>query len=164
MKRLILVRHAKSDWGFNVADFDRPLNERGHKNAPEMARRLSSRDIFPDLVVTSPAKRAQTTADYFVSEWNLSLNKLIRIDAIYEASIPTLLSVINGFDNQYQSVALFGHNPGMTEIANYLTGAGIINLVTCSVVVIDFDVEDWAHISAETGNIFLLDFPKNGLD
>ncbi len=164
MKRLILIRHAKSDWGFNVADFDRPLNPRGHKNAPEMVSRLVAKNIFTELIVASSAKRAQTTAQYFLSGWEMSANQLVFDENIYEASTSTLLKIINQFDDRFHTITLVGHNPGMTSIVNYLTSESIVNLPTCSVAVIDFNFDEWALLSAGTGKMFLLDFPKNGLD
>lgn len=164
-KTLFIVRHAKSDWGdFNLRDFDRPLNKRGHKNAPEMVERLVAKSIKPDLIVSSPALRAITTAKYFASGWGFDTEKL-HVDAtIYEANIRTLLKVVNSFDDQYHQIAMFGHNPGLTDLLNYLTDEDIANMPTCSVAMIEFPFEDWKMIGAGTGKLVLFDYPKSGLD
>lgn len=165
MKQLIIVRHAKSDWGdFNLKDFDRPLNHRGHKNAPEMAERLVSKDIKPDAIVSSPALRAITTAKYFASGWSLNADQLTTKANIYEANTKTLLNVINGLDDQFNTIALFGHNPGLTDLLNYLTDEYIANMPTCSVAIIEFPFDEWKLISGDTGKLILFDFPKSGLD
>lgn len=165
MKQLIIVRHAKSDWGdFNLKDFDRPLNHRGHKNAPEMVERLVSKGIKPEVIVSSPALRAITTAKYFASGWGLSADQLTTNANIYEANTKTLLNVINGLDDQFNSIALFGHNPGLTDLLNYLTDEYIANMPTCSVAIIEFPFDEWKLISNDTGNLTMFDFPKSGLD
>lgn len=165
MKQLIIVRHAKSDWGdFNLKDFDRPLNHRGHKNAPEMVERLVSKGIKPNAIISSPALRAITTAKYFASGWSLSANQLTTNASIYEANTKTLLNVINGLDDQFNCIALFGHNPGLTDLLNYLTDEYIANMPTCSVAIIEFPFDEWKLISGDTGKLILFDFPKSGLD
>lgn len=165
MKQLIIVRHAKSDWDdFSLKDFDRPLNHRGHKNAPEMVERLALKGIKPDTIVSSPALRAITTAKYFASGWSLNANRLTTNANIYEASTKTLLNVINGLDDQFSSIALFGHNPGLTDLLNYLTDEYIANMPTCGVAIIEFPFDEWKLISADTGKLVLFDFPKSGLD
>lgn len=165
MKQLIIVRHAKSDWGdFNLKDFDRPLNHRGHKNAPEMAERLVSKGIKPYAIVSSPALRAITTAKYFASGWSLNADQLTTNASIYEANTKTLLNVINGLDDQFNTIALFGHNPGLTDLLNYLTDEYIANMPTCSVAIIEFPFDEWKLISGDTGKLILFDFPKSGLD
>lgn len=165
MKQLFIVRHAKSDWGdFNLKDFDRPLNNRGHKNAPEMAKRFIAKNLKPDIIVSSPALRALTTAKYFATGWKLDASRLNTDSSIYEASTKTLLKVINGFDNQFDSIALFGHNPGLTDLLNYLTDEYIANMPTCSTAIIEFPFDEWKLISGNTGNLVLFDYPKSGLD
>jgi len=165
MKQLFIVRHAKSDWGdATLRDFDRPLNPRGHKNAPEMVNRLVAKGIKPDSIVSSPALRALTTAKYFAAGWQMSTDQLHTNANIYEASVKTLLKVVNDFDSQMEKIALFGHNPGLTDLLNYLTGEYISNMPTCSVAIIEFPFEDWKLISGGTGKLLLFDYPKSGLD
>lgn len=165
MKQLFIIRHAKSDWGdLDLKDFDRPLNHRGHKNAPEMVERLVAKNIRPDIIVSSPALRALTTAKYFAAGWKLDHHQLNTDPSIYEASTNTLLNVINQFDNQFDSIALFGHNPALTDLLNYLTNEYIANMPTCSTAIIEFPFDDWKLISGSTGELVLFDYPKSGLD
>lgn len=165
MKQLFIVRHAKSDWGdFNLKDFDRPLNHRGHKNAPEMVERLVLKSLKPGVIVSSPALRALTTAKYFASGWKMSAEQLTTNPSIYEASTQTLLKIINGFDDQFDKIALFGHNPGLTNLLNYVTGEYIANMPTCSIAIIEFPFDEWKLISGNTGKLVMFDYPKSGMD
>jgi phosphohistidine phosphatase len=161
-KQLILVRHGKSDWATGgISDFDRPLNHRGHKNAPEMAERLSKKALVPQLIVSSPAKRALTTAKHFGDVWKMPQQDIQQESDIYEANPTALLHVVNRLNNSYERVALFGHNPGLTDFVNYLADAHIYNMPTAGLAVIDFPVDDWAEVSQHTGKLFLFDAPKN---
>ncbi|MGF1923157.1 MAG: SixA phosphatase family protein [Bacteroidia bacterium] len=164
-KRLILIRHAKSDWGNpSIKDFDRPLNKRGHLNAPEMAQRLVSQQIIPDLIVSSPALRAITTANYFAKEWGIGENHIETDRSIYEAPLRALLNSVNQFDNIHNSIAMFGHNPGLTDFVNYLSDVDIYNMPTCSVVMLEFGFDDWRMVSSSTAKVLLFDYPKSGED
>lgn len=164
-KRLLLIRHAKSDWGNpSIRDFDRPLNKRGNAAAPEMAQRMSNQNIYPDLIVSSPALRALTTAKYFAKAWKLAENDIITDKRIYEAGINQLLNVVNQFDNNYHTIALFGHNPGLTDFANYLSDLNCYNMPTCSIVILDFQVDNWNLVSGSTAEVLLFDYPKSGED
>ena len=162
MKKLLLVRHAKSDWeDLSLSDFDRPLNSRGNKAAPEMAKRLVKRGIIPEHLVSSPALRAFSTAKYFAEAFDIK-KKDIQLEAkIYEAPVSTLLEVVNGLDNQYNFIALFGHNPGITMLSTILSDSDIYNLPTCGMVLIEFPFDDWKMISAGTGDLKMYDYPKN---
>ena len=161
-KQLILVRHGKSDWAdTGMQDFDRPLNHRGHKNAPEMAERLHRKNMVPELVVSSPAKRALTTALHFSDTWTIPGKNIQQEPTIYEANITALLKVVNQLKNNYSRVALFGHNPGLTDFVNYLADAHIYNMPTAGIAVIDFPFDDWSLISQHTGSLWLFDYPKN---
>jgi len=151
-KHLFVIRHAKSDWSFDVDDFDRPLNPRGFKNAPKMAIRLAEYAIRPQKLVSSPAKRAITTAQIFAEHLGIPVHDVQSDNRLYEALPNTLLQVINEWDDDYTSVALFGHNPGLTLLVNYLANENIYNLPTCGIVHIRFDdASDWAAISGGAG-------------
>lgn len=161
MKQLLIVRHAKSDWDEpNLTDFERPLNKRGHKNAPEMAHRLHKKKLIPEQLVTSPAKRALTTAEYFAEEFGIKKSAIVKESMIYEASSATLLRVINNLENKYDFIALFGHNPGITNLVTNLCDADIINIPTCGVTLLEFPFNDWKMISEGTGKLELYDYPK----
>ncbi|MBC7912886.1 MAG: histidine phosphatase family protein [Pyrinomonadaceae bacterium] len=165
MKQLLIVRHAKSDWNTDASsDFDRPLNKRGARDAPEMAERLLKKHIIPQLIVSSPAFRALTTAKYFADVFNID-KKLIQTEpSIYEASATTLLSVVNKLDNRFNLVGLFGHNPGITNFAINLCETEIYDIPTCGMILIEFPFDDWQMISQDTGNQLLYDFPKSDDD
>jgi phosphohistidine phosphatase len=164
-KQLVVVRHGKSDQGeYGISDFDRTLNHRGNKNAHEMAERIILKGIVPELIVSSPAKRALTTAKHFADVLHIAYSDIQLKESVYEANTTALLKVINGLNNEYDRIALFGHNPGLTELVNYLADAKIYNLPTAAVVVIDFPFDDWSLVSQHTGSLFLFDSPKNPED
>lgn len=161
-RQLIVVRHGKSDPAENgISDFDRPLNHRGHKNAVEMAERMDKRSLLPGLIVSSPAKRALTTAQHFSTVWNMPNQNIQNEPSIYEADTAVLLRVVNKFNNDYDRIALFGHNPGLTDFINYLSDAHVYHLPTAAVAVIDFPFDDCLLISKHTGSLLLFDSPKN---
>lgn len=161
MKHLFLNRHAKSDWGQpGLTDAERPLNERGIHDAPMMGKRLAERKENIDLIVSSPANRAITTAKAIAKQINYPLENIHQEPRIYEARVSELLKIVNHLDNKYDTVVLFGHNPGFTDFADYLTGAGILNIPTCGICKISFDIDDWAQVSAHLGNLDYFDFPK----
>ncbi len=164
-KQLLLVRHAKSDWdNTKLSDFDRPLNSRGEKNAPEMAKRLTKKGLIPQQIVSSPAVRAISTARYFAKELGLEKSEIVKEPEIYEALTSTLMDVINNLDNSYSFTALFGHNPGITSVVSNLCNKDLYNIPTCGMVLIQFPFDDWAMVSAGTGEMIFYDYPKNGQD
>ena len=164
-KQLLLVRHAKSDWdNLKLSDFDRPLNSRGEKNAPEMAKRLLKRGKIPQSIVSSPAVRALTTARYFAKELGLDQSGIVEEPEIYDALTSTLMSVINDLDNQFSFIALFGHNPGITELVSNLCNKDLYNISTCGMVLIEFPFDEWNMVSAGTGEMVFYDYPKNEQD
>ncbi len=161
MKTLYLIRHAKSSWEtMNLTDFDRTLNERGKKNAPEMGKFLKKEKIFPDLIVTSSAKRALKTARIIAEEIGYPKNKIEEEIKIYEATVPTLLKIINSIPDENRVVFLFGHNPGFTDLLNYLTDGNISNIPTCGIAKIEFDADSWKEISGGTGILKMFEYPK----
>ena len=160
-KRLLIIRHAKSDWNDpKLPDFDRPLNSRGLRNAPEMAERLLKKHLIPQQIVSSPAKRAITTAEYFGGVFDIEKNEIRQEKDIYEASASRLLKLINELDNQYNFIPIFGHNPGLSDLVRNLTGDGF-NIPTCGIVLIRLFVDDWQLISKGTGELQFFDYPKN---
>jgi phosphohistidine phosphatase len=162
MKRLILVRHAKSSWkDLSLKDFDRPLNGRGKRNAPMMGKRLMSSGILPDVVVSSPAKRAWTTALLIAGEIHFKQEDLIADPEVYEADQETLLGIIGNFSADWQAVMLVGHNPGLTELADWLSDREFENLPTCAVCGIEFTVASWADITGGSGTVYHYDYPKS---
>ncbi len=163
MKRLTLVRHAKSDWSLaGQADWDRPLNKRGQRDAPEMARRLRSRRLKPDLILSSPAVRALTTATIMARELKVPATSLQQDERLYLASPADLLAVIRELGGTSKHVMVFAHNPGLTECANRLSaGEHIDNLPTCGVFTATCDLADWHSLDWGSGQQVEFDYPKN---
>ncbi len=160
MKSLLLVRHAKSSWDFNVEDFDRPLNERGNKNAPEMAKRLIKKDIKIDLFVSSPAKRALSTANYFAEEYDRKAKSIITVPSLYHAASDAFYSVIKELDNDAKTVAIFSHNPGITDFANELTDSRVDDMPTCGIFAVKADIKKWKDFVETKKEFWFFDYPK----
>ncbi|MEM8895211.1 MAG: histidine phosphatase family protein [Bacteroidota bacterium] len=160
MKTLILVRHAKSSWDYPyLADFDRPLNKRGERDAPRMAAYLESQDIQAGHFVSSPANRALTTAKT-IKEKQQSANQIIEDRSLYHASSSEILRVVQNQDTPESVMMIFGHNPGFTDCANRLGNISIDNVPTCGVVGINFNVDTWSAIDFGKGEMLYFHFPK----
>jgi len=161
MKILTLVRHAKSSWRDTVlSDRERPLNKRGTRDAPIMGSRATDAGIRPSLIVSSPAVRAWTTAKAFATELGYPIEFLQREDDIYLASLDSLLDVVASQDNGFNSLMLFGHNPGLTDFANYLSPGLTNNLPTAGIVSVQFDRDDWQLIERPKIELLVYDYPK----
>ena len=162
MKRLYLVRHAKSSWkNPDLRDMDRPLNKRGKRNLPVMAQWLYDRGTRPDLIISSPAKRARKTAKGFARALTYPKKRIVIREEIYAAGVRDLLDLLAALDNEYFEVLMVGHNPGFTILANLLSGQHIANVPTCGIVALDFDIHAWSEISSGSGSLLFFDFPKN---
>lgn len=160
-KTLFLVRHAKSSRDDpRLADRDRPLNKRGTRDAPKMARRLTRRAERPELIVTSPAVRALATATAIAEGLNVASTHVVTLERLYDAAADTLMEVIRGLDDRYDCAMVVGHNPGMTDAVNELAKASLENVPTCGVAVVRFRVRSWAEIRGGTGELVDFDFPK----
>lgn len=165
MRRLTLVRHARSDWSLpGQNDWDRPLNERGQRDAPEMARRLRSRRLKPERILSSPAVRAITTAAVMARELKVPAAHVLQDERLYLASPADLLAVIRELGGDAQHLMVFGHNPGITEFANRLSaGDHIDNLPTCGVFTAQFTIDSWPELDWHSGQAAEFDYPKNHL-
>jgi len=162
-KELFLVRHAKSSWDDpTISDHDRPLNERGLCNAPDMGRRLSDRGVSLDALISSTALRARTTARIIADSLGWPEERVVLDRALYHASATELQEYIGGLNDAHTSVMLFGHNPGMTSLVSHLFGLALDNLPTCGVVHLQFSTESWAEASRSMPCEATIDFPKNG--
>ena len=161
MKYLYLIRHAKSSWKFpDLSDIDRPLNKRGNRDAPFMGNLLKGLGVQPDLIISSPAKRALTTAQVIAEKVEFDQDKIIVENSVYEASVIDLMRIIKGFDDQYDRVFLFGHNPGLTEFSNFISDMNITNIPTCGIVKIEFKVNSWLELEEGSGAVKSFDYPK----
>lgn len=161
MKRLYLLRHAKSSWKHpDLSDFERPLNERGKRDAPVMGKRLKEMQIQPDLILSSPAKRAHKTAKIIAKEIDFPKKQIVTDESIYAAGVSTLLDLIRKIDDSFRQVILIGHNPGFTDLANYLTNAQLDNIPTCGIFCTDFDIQSWKDVAEGKGTFVFFDYPK----
>lgn len=161
MKLLTILRHAKSSWADSLLkDRDRPLNKRGKRDAPVMAERIRRAGIRPSLIISSPAVRAWTTARVVASEITYPLEFLQREPDMYMADLPTLIHIVGTQDNGFNSILMVGHNPGLTDLANFLVPGLTHNIPTCGLLAVRLDTEDWDIRSAEEIELVAYDYPK----
>jgi len=160
MKRLYVLRHAKSSWDdASLADYDRPLNDRGLETAPFMGRLMRERGYLPDAVLSSPAKRARKTAK-LASEAAGVKSSILFDEQIYEASPQTLVKVLSAVDDKAGSAMVVGHNPGMEGLIRFLTGETAA-MPTAGLAVIDLDIENWSEIDHMSGTLVEVLRPKD---
>ena len=161
MKKLLLYRHAKSAWEDPfLNDHERPLSLRGLRDAPLMAQRLVKKNIMPDLILSSDAERAKATALITAENLHYPKDKIQFIKDLYHASASTLLFEIKKVPTTVDTLFLFGHNPGLNDLIEFL-GGEIDNLPTCGQYGFIFEVANWIAIKRETAQEWLFDFPKN---
>lgn len=161
MKKLILVRHAKSSWNdVSQPDFERSLNERGLRDAPEMAARLLEKEISPDALVSSPALRALTTAENFASILELKKKRIHQVPSLYLAGPDVFIEVVSGLEDDWKTVVIFSHNPGITEYANSLCTVRIDDMATCAMYAVKADVRSWKDFAAAEKHFWFFDYPK----
>lgn len=161
MKRLILVRHAKSSWDYpELSDFDRPLNERGLRDVQTMGQRLKALGIRPDGIISSGAKRALDTALAIGKVLGESSKNVQMIPALYHADAEALCRIIKNLPAHQHQVMLVAHNPGITDLVNQLAVFTTDNIPTCGVVVIDFEVAQWQQIQRSSAILVHYDYPK----
>jgi len=161
MKTLYLVRHAKSSWKYpNLDDFERPLNNRGRKNAPFMGKVLKKLKVAPDLVISSPANRASTTARMIAAAINYPLGNIRYSEAIYEFSEKALIHVVKQINDAVNKAMVVGHNPALNGLANYIGDQPIGNIPTCGAICVELDISSWAKLNAHCGKLKFFEFPK----
>ena len=161
-KKLFIVRHAKSSWNnSHLSDFERPLNNRGKNDAPDMGQRLAMKGIKPLLIISSPANRALTTAKVISSEIGYPKTKIIEEKILYHASSRTIQEVLSQVENEYDTVMIFGHNPGLTDLINEISYFDLDNLPTCAICGIEFEMESWQDLLTSRGHQFYYDYPKS---
>lgn len=160
MKKLFLIRHAKSSWDdLTLDDFDRPLNKRGEKDAPFMAEILKEKNVIPDLIISSPALRTKLTAQIIAKRIGFTDN--INFDkTIYEAPLSNLKKVVHNIDDSFDTIFFIGHNPALCDLANFLCDIELENIPTCGIVEIDFDTNSWKDISKENSELISFEYPK----
>ena len=164
MKTLILVRHAKSSWdAAGLSDSERPLNERGKKDAPEMAKRLRKKGLTIDLFVSSPAERAFRTARFFSKEFDRRKDEIQVEKTLYGALSSQFEQVVAQLGDDSTTVVLFSHNPGITDYANTLTNVHTDNIPTCGVFAVQAEVDNWKDFAGAEKKFLFFDYPKNPL-
>ncbi len=169
MKKLYIIRHAKSSWEDpDLNDFDRPLNDRGKRDAPRMAKRLKEKRLTPDIVLTSPARRAKDTCHIICAILGFSQTKIREMPALYHASDEQILKLIRSvkerMGDEEENLLLVGHNPGLTEFVNQLANKSIDNIPTTGIACILLKQSKWKDVTWGSGQLISFDFPKNKKD
>jgi len=161
VKRLYLVRHAKSSWkNPELDDFDRPLNKRGKRDAPLMGQRLREANVRPDLIISSPAKRARKTAKIIAAQIEYPGKKIQWTESLYAAETLILLQILHKIEDSVEQLMLVGHNPGLTQLAELLTKEQIDNIPTTGIFAVGLDIESWGQAAEGSGIPVFFDYPK----
>jgi len=161
MKKLYLVRHAKSSWKQPALDdFERPLNRRGRSDAPRMGHWLKKKQICPDIFLSSPANRAAMTARIIAEIIGYPLSSISYVDRIYEASVSQLMDVISLIDEGAAHAFLVGHNPGLTFLANSLGDKPVSNISTCGIFALNLIIDEWKDVHKKCGKCIFYESPK----
>lgn len=159
MKKLYIIRHAKSDWSHpELDDFDRPLNKRGKKNAPFMGKILRKKGAVPDLIISSPAYRARETAIQIAKKVRYHENIMFN-EYIYESGLSTILEVVNYIEDEYDDVFLIGHNPALNMLGFYLVDFND-NIPTCGILEIEFECDSWREVKKNNAKLVSFEYPK----
>lgn len=161
-KKLILVRHAKTEEGSSVLpDFERNLTNRGMLDATQLGKHLAGIGILPNMVLSSDAHRAYTTAELLVSQMDYEISKIYKNHEIYQASVRTLLQLVNDLKDEWEAVMIVGHNPTINYLSEYLTGTEIGHMPTGSCAIIEFDNLTWTEIGQNSGSLEQFIIAKN---
>lgn len=161
MKELLVIRHAKSSWANAFqGDFERPLNDRGHRDAPIMAEKILKRGVSVQCFASSTANRALTTAIYFAEAYGKNKKDILLFPELYHAPEETFYQVITKLPDNCNSVVLFSHNPGITDFINGLTNTRIDNMPTCGIFAIKAVTNEWKHFKRAEKEFWFFDYPK----
>jgi phosphohistidine phosphatase len=163
MKQVFLIRHAKSSWAnLGQSDFERPLNDRGERDAPVMAKRLWDKGFRLDAIVSSAAVRALTTAEYFAEQFDFKKKDITLIEKLYHAPAETFYDVIaNNLNEDWETIAIFSHNPGITYFIDSLGLVDLDNMPTCGIFGVEADINNWNEFAKAEKRFLLFDYPKN---
>ncbi len=161
MKKVFLIRHAKSSWDNpELEDKDRPLKKRGEKDSEIMGELLKKFKIKPDVILSSPARRALSTARIISDYVDYDKKKIIVNDDLYFEGIKGMMNIIHQFDNKLQTALLFGHNPDMTEMLNRFSKKAIENVPTCGVGGVEFEIKEWKDADWKNGKLAIYEYPS----
>lgn len=168
MKTLYLIRHAKSSWADPaLEDHERPLNKRGHRNAPVMGKRLADMKVRVDAIWSSPAQRAVETAQYFAKALKIPQKEIQLHERLYTSTLDDLLGEIRSCPDVINHLMVVGHNPVISELANHLTGQGreaeIELIPTCGIVALEFLFSSWSLLREKEGRLLFFDYPKKNI-
>lgn len=162
MRRITLLRHAKSDWSTpSKNDFDRPLNQRGESNGKLIGTRLKNSGVRPSLIISSDAVRAMATARLIAQNIGYPIEFIQPDHDLYLASPASIIDVLEREGKNYNDVMVVGHNPGLTELSNSLCNTRIDNIPTCGVFAVDIEISSWADLVNTQGTLNYFDYPKN---
>jgi phosphohistidine phosphatase len=165
MKVVYLIRHAKSSWEHpGVSDFDRPLNERGKRDAPRMAEKLRARGATIQFILSSTARRAVRTAEAFARVNGIGMEDIEKMDELYLAPPERYRQAIEELDDRYERVAIVGHNDGISDFANELGVARIDSMPTCSVLAVSADTSHWRDFMVAHRRFECFLYPKDPND
>lgn len=160
MKTLLIVRHAKSSWDPAVTnDFDRTPNDRGKADAPEMAKRIKKAGIIPEVLISSPAKRAFKTAKLFGEVFDIEKEKILLVDDLYEPKVESFYQAVTAIPAEHKTAALFSHNPGITSFVNSLTTTMVDDMPTCGVFAVRF-YGSWEEFGVLDKEFLFFRYPK----
>ncbi|MCF6172296.1 MAG: histidine phosphatase family protein [Campylobacteraceae bacterium] len=161
MKKIYLIRHAKSSWKEEgISDFQRQLNKKGKVDLTHMAKRLKNFHVTADLIISSPAKRAKTTAKEIANTIGFEKSNILYQDCLYESSYEAYRYLLDTIDDRFNSIFIIAHNPTITQVGEILSGAILTNMPTCSIVCLEFDIQSFRDISENSGKILFFDYPK----
>jgi len=164
MKKLYLIRHAKASWeNTEQADFDRPLTAVGETDAHSIAQQLKEQKVKPDLIISSTAPRALKTAEIFAEELGYSAKKITTDEHIYTGGVEELVKLIKTLPTKNKTVFLVGHNPTLTLVAHYLSEGLRLNIATCGVLAIGFNMTEWQDIVETEGKFLSYVHPHHDL-
>ncbi|MGW9685917.1 SixA phosphatase family protein [Flagellimonas sp. 2504JD1-5] len=159
MKRIILMRHGKSSWEYEVSDKDRPLKERGINDAHLVAQEFKKNGVQIDFAFSSHANRALHTSIIFLRNIGFSFDEFRVTQQLYDFSGSSVQRFVENLDNQYNTISIFGHNYAFTSLANAWGDQYIDNVPTAGLVQIKFESDNWAKISKGTTEQVI--FPKH---
>lgn len=163
-KTLVIVRHAKSSWSdASLSDRERPLNKRGKRDAPFMGTLLHNRGLIPGVLISSAAVRAAATASLLARELAYPEERIRIEPRLYESGIKEYIDVLRAVPDAIPLAMIVGHNPTVTDLSDFLCAAGIQNIPTCGVVIIDLAVPSWSDLGAGTGSFVEFEYPKKYL-
>jgi len=162
MKNLLILRHAKSDWSQPyTSDYDRPLNERGKKDAPLIGEEIFRRKIVPQIILSSTAKRAKRTAEKVSQSFNYQ-GKIVWMEKFYFGDEDDIIKALQTIESQYERVMIVGHNPTLENLVALLTSSKMdIELPTASLVSIDFNFEAWNKLTLNSGEFKFIIKPRD---